>query len=85
KGVKSFLSIVPILQYVTFAMDDYVRKDAVPMTHTMLDQMHRYTLQRLVLEPGQAVGFEMKVKYLPPSADELVELREMAKPLQMHE
>lgn len=84
QAVKSFLSVLPIVQFVGFAMDDYTRSsEAVPMTHAMMDQMHRYTLQRLVLDPGQAVGFEIKVKYLPPSDEELADLRDMAKPLRM--
>uniref|UniRef100_Q46TH4 Uncharacterized protein n=2 Tax=Burkholderiaceae TaxID=119060 RepID=Q46TH4_CUPPJ len=83
QGVKAFLSVVPIVQYVTFAMDDYAKSDEkVPMTHAMLDQLHKYTMQRLVLDPGQAVGFEMKVRYIPPTAEELAELRETATPLQ---
>jgi hypothetical protein len=86
KTAKSLLSIVPILQYVTFAIDDYAKSDEqVPMPHTMLDQLHKYTLQRLVLDPGQALGFEMKIRYIPPSAEELAELRELATPVQFRQ
>ncbi|RQS11608.1 hypothetical protein [Burkholderia sp. Bp8998] len=80
--VKGVLSMLPLIQYFAFAMDNYAKLDEpVKMKHEQLDGMHKYTFQRIVLEPGQAVGFTIDVHYVPPTVGELVELREDAKPL----
>lgn len=80
--VKNVLSMLPLIQYFAFAMDNYVKLDeSVTMEHEQLDAIHRYTFRRLVLEPGQAVGFTIDVHYVPPTDGELTELRETAKPL----
>lgn len=80
--VKGVLSGLPFLSLVTLAMDNYSRSDeAVPMRHERLDQVQKFTFQRLVLEPGQAVGFTMHVRYQLPGETELADLRETAAPL----
>ncbi|WP_240071200.1 hypothetical protein [Cupriavidus taiwanensis] len=80
--VKGVLSGLPFLSLVTLAMDNYSRSDeAVPMRHDRLDQVQKFTFQRLVLEPGQAVGFTMHVRYQLPGEAELADLRETAAPL----
>ncbi|MBP0619826.1 hypothetical protein [Cupriavidus consociatus] len=80
--VKGVLSGLPFLSLVTLAMDNYSRSDEqVPMRHERLDQVQKYTFQRVVLEPGQAIGFTMNVRYQLPSEQELADLRENAAPL----
>jgi hypothetical protein len=81
QAAKSFLSVLPIIQFVAFSMDDFrPSSEKIPMTHAMIDQMHRYSLPRLVLDPGQAVGFDLNVRYILPTDEELAELRETATP-----
>ncbi|UDM52494.1 hypothetical protein [Cupriavidus sp. MP-37] len=80
--VKGVLGGLPFLSLVTLAMDNYSRSDeAVPMRHERLDQVQKFTFQRLVLEPGQAVGFTLQVRYQLPGEAELADLRETAAPL----
>lgn len=84
REMKNMLGYLPIIQYVTFAMDSYAKLDEqVPMKHDQLDQVHKYTFQRLVLEPGQAVGFSISVRYVVPPDQDLAELREEAHPIHM--
>lgn len=80
---KSALSLIPILGLVTMGMDNFSRSDeAVEMKHDMLDQLHKYTFSRVVLEPGQAVGFTIRLRYVLPTPEELIDLRLEARPLQ---
>jgi len=79
---KNFVSGIPIFSVLANGIDNFSRTDeAVEMLHETLGEIHKYTFRRLVLEPGQAVGFKLKLRYHPPSHDELDELRQAARPL----
>jgi len=83
--VKGVLSGLPFLSLVTLAMDNYSKSDEqVAMRHERLDQVQKFTFQRVVLEPGQAIGFTMNVRYQLPGEQELADLRETAAPLAQH-
>jgi hypothetical protein len=76
-ATKSALSILPIIQYIAFAMDNYKKTtELVDLQQEVLpNNIHKYTVRRLVLHPAQAVGFTIHLKYQPPSAEEITELR----------
>jgi hypothetical protein len=79
---KNFVSGIPIVSVLARSIDNFSRTDeAVDMVHESLGEIHRYTFRRLVLDPGQAVGFTLHLRYLPPSGQELLELRQAARPL----
>lgn len=57
-------------------IENLPKTDEVLMVQTeALDQIRKYTIKRLVLEPGQWIGLTQKLRYLPPADDELEELR----------
>jgi hypothetical protein len=63
-------------------MDNFSRSsEGVDVQREQLDQMNKYTFRRLVLEPGQGVGFTLRLRYVPPSGDELNDLRLEARPM----
>lgn len=81
-SVKEGLSVIPFVGLLTLGMDNFSKTgEQVDMQHEQLGEMHKYTFRRLVLEPGQAVGMTVKLRYLPPSAEDLAELRQNARPL----
>lgn len=81
RGVKSALSAIPLVNFVSMAMDNFSRSsEGVDMQREELGQVSRYTFRRLVLEPGEGVGMTMRLKYRPPSGEELNDLRQEARP-----
>ncbi len=79
---KNFISGIPIVSVIAHGIDNFSRtSETVEMQHEMLGEVHKYTFRRLVLEPGQAVGFVLHLRYTPPSGEELTELRRAARPL----
>jgi hypothetical protein len=83
RGVKEALSIIPIVSLFSAGLDNFSRSsEIVEMRHDMLDQIHKYTFSRLVLDPGQAVGFKLRLRYVLPTGDELTDLRLESKPIQ---
>jgi hypothetical protein len=81
-ATKDALSWLPLIQYFAFAMDNYKKlNEPVDLQQEVLsNDVHKYTVRRLVLNPGQAVGFTIHLKYLPPTDQELSELRYDAQP-----
>jgi hypothetical protein len=82
RGVKGALQAIPLIQFIAMGMDNFSRSsEGVDVQREQLDQVHKYTFRRLVLEPGQGVGFTVKLRYQPPGADELNDLRLEARPI----
>ena len=80
--VKAGLSWLPIIGLLTMAMDNYGRTgEKLDMAHEKLGEMNRYSFRRLALDPGEAIGIVLNVRYVMPSADELIEMREVAGPV----
>lgn len=79
---KEFVDSIPLVSVFAHGIDNYSRtSEEVQMQHEVTGATHKYTFRRLVLDPGQAVGFTLKLRYLPPSEAELQELRQSARPL----
>ncbi len=79
---KELLGNIPVVSWFASGLDNFSRtSETVDMLHENLGEIHKYTFRRLVLDPGQAVGFTLKLRYLPPSGEELMELRQAARPL----
>lgn len=82
RGVKGALSAIPLLNLISMGMDNFSRSsELLTMDQERLGQVSKYTFRRLVLEPGQAVGFTVKLRYQLPAADELNELRLDSRPM----
>lgn len=80
RNMKGALTSIPIFGLLAMGMDNFSRSsEAVEMQHERVGEMHKYTFQRLVLDPGQAVGFTIRLRYVPPTDEELIELRQDAK------
>ena len=79
---KDIMSDIPLVSLVAMGMDNYSRtSETVDMKHESLGEIHKYTFPGLVLDPGQAVGFTLNLRYVPPSAKELFGLRQAARPM----
>jgi len=84
-ATKNALIFLPLIQYIAMGMDNYKKLSEPVDFHddSLPNDLHRYTVKRLVLNPGQAVGFTIHLKYVQPSAEELDELRYNARPIQI--
>lgn len=83
RGMKGFLDATVFLSFISMAMDNFSRSnEPVDMQHERLGDLHKYTFRRMVLEPGQAVGFVVKTRYRLPETSELEDLRLQARPVQ---
>jgi hypothetical protein len=83
-AAKDALSMLPIIQYFAFGMDNYKKtNESVDLQQeSVSEDLHKYTVRRLVLNPGQAVGFTIHLKYRPPTDEEITELRYDAQPFE---
>lgn len=79
---KEIMSNIPLVSLIAKGMDNYSRtSEAVDMQHEMVGEIHKYAFRGLQLDPGQAVGFTLNLRYVPPSSKELFELRQAARPM----
>jgi len=84
RSLKGALTSIPLIQIFAMGMDNFSRSsEGVDMHAEVLDQIRKYTFRRLVLDPGQGVGFTVRVKYLPPTGEELQDLRLESRPAGM--
>jgi hypothetical protein len=82
RSVKGALSAIPLVGLFSMGMDNFSNSgEEVEILAERLDNVSKYTFRRLVLEPGQAVGFNIRVRYTPPSTEELEDLRLESRPM----
>lgn len=75
-GLKRGMASIPLVGLFSMAIAAFQKLDEpVSMQVDELDQIRKYTIKRIVLEPGQIVGFTQKLKYNLPAEEELEELR----------
>lgn len=76
EGLKTAISAIPIFGLIAFGIDSWVKTgDVLSVQVEELDQIKKYTIKRLVLEPGQWIGFSQKLRYKLPDEEELQDLR----------
>jgi hypothetical protein len=82
RSLKGALTSIPLFGLMAMGMDNFSRSsELIDMSTESLDQIRKHSFRRIVLDPGQGVGFIARVKYVPPSPDELLDLRLESRPM----